>query len=189
MQSSSAVTGIMTVLASGGLLSLERGAFVILGANIGSCFAVVATSLSKGEAARRAAFFNLFFNAFGAAIFVSLALHAVLLGATSLSLFRDWTEYGVHSPSWINAEKTKARKAADEARRKEEAEKKAAAEEAKAAEMRAGATNSAQKASAPAPAKETPATEKTEPEAKTPPEVQPLPPKKSFEYGDDLSLD
>lgn len=128
---------------------------------------------------------------FSAAIFVSLALHAVLLGATSLSLFRDWTEYGVHSPSWINAEKTKARKAAEEAKRKEDAEKKAAEEEAKAAEMRASATNAAQKAVAAAPEKEkTPAAaEAAEPEAKTPPEIKPLPPKKNFEYGDDLSLD
>ena len=74
-------------------------------------------------------------SVFGRALVVSIILHAVLIGATSISLFKDWTEYGVHSPSWINAEKTKARKEAEETRRREEAEKKAAAEEAKAAEM------------------------------------------------------
>ena len=66
-------------------------------------------------------------SVFGRALVVSIILHAVLIGATSISLFKDWTEYGVHSPSWINAEKTKARKEAEETRRREEAEKKAAA--------------------------------------------------------------
>ena len=137
-------------------------------------------------------------SVFGRALVVSIILHAVLIGATSISLFRDWTEYGVHSPSWINAEKTKARKEAEETRRREEAEKKAAAEEAKAAEMRASASNETAKASAKAeePAKAAPAGEgksdaaKAETkDTKTPPEIKPLPPKKGFEYGEDLSLD
>ena len=131
-------------------------------------------------------------SVFGRALVVSIILHAVLIGATSISLCRDWAEYGVHSPSWINAEKTKARKEAEETRRREEAEKKAAAEEAKAAEMRAAASNETAKASAKAaePAQAAPAAAKTEAkEVKQPPEIKPLPPKKGFEYGEDLSLD
>ena len=113
-------------------------------------------------------------SVFGRALVVSIVLHAVLIGVTSISLFRDWAEYGVHSPSWINAEKTKARKEAEETRRREEAEKKAAAEEAKAADMRASASNE---------------TKSEAVETKTPPEIKPLPPKTGFEYGEDLSLD
>lgn len=137
-------------------------------------------------------------SVFGRALIVSIILHAVLIGATSISLFKDWTEYGVHSPSWINAEKTKARKEAEETRRREEAEKKAAAEEAKAAEMRASASNETAKASAKAaePAQAASAGEGKSDAAKdeakdtkTPPEIKPLPPKKGFEYGEDLSLD
>ena len=131
-------------------------------------------------------------SVFGRALVVSIVLHAVLIGVTSISLFRDWAEYGVHSPSWINAEKTKARKEAEETRRREEAEKKAAAEEAKAADMRASASNETSKASqsakgaqaAPADAGKSEAVE-----TKTPPEIKPLPPKTGFEYGEDLSLD
>ena len=132
-------------------------------------------------------------SVFGRALVVSIILHAVLIGATSISLFKDWTEYGVHSPSWINAEKTKARKEAEETRRREEAEKKAAAEEAKAAEMRAAASNETAKASAkaaePVQAATAEATKAEGKEAKQPPEIKPLPPKKGFEYGEDLSLD
>ena len=132
-------------------------------------------------------------SVFGRALVGSTILEAGVVGAASISVVQDWTEYGVHSPSWINAEKTKARKEAEETRRREEAEKKAAAEEAKAAEMRAAASNETAKASGKAaePAQAAPAeAAKTEAkEVKQPPEIKPLPPKKGFEYGEDLSLD
>ncbi len=123
-------------------------------------------------------------SVFGRALVISVAAHVVLLGATSVSLFRDWATYGVHSPSYINAEKTRERNEAEEARRREEAEKKAAAEAAKAAsEKSAAATN--------APAKAEKAVEPASggTKEKAPPEIKPLPPKDSFEYGEDLSLD
>ncbi|MBQ7642383.1 MAG: Na/Pi cotransporter family protein [Clostridia bacterium] len=69
MQSSSAVTGIMIVLAGSGLLSFDHSVFIILGANVGSCIPVILSALNKGGAARNAAFFNLQFNLFGAAVF------------------------------------------------------------------------------------------------------------------------
>ena len=69
MQSSSAVTSSMVVLAVGGLLSFKNSVFLILGANIGTCFPVILSSLKKSETARRVAMFNLIFNAFGAVLF------------------------------------------------------------------------------------------------------------------------
>ena len=153
-------------------------------------------------------------SVFGKAIVISLIAHLVLMGATSLSLFRDWTyttsyedkdddgntitrvihPYLLKSPSYINAQKSKARHDEEElARKKAAAEKAAAAEAARAA----AATNKTAQASAPvatnaaaqasASAQETIATQ--EEKRKTPPEVQPLPPKKDFQYGEDLSLD
>ncbi|MBR1920579.1 MAG: hypothetical protein IJ829_01090, partial [Kiritimatiellae bacterium] len=68
---------------------------------------------------------NVEHSIFARALALSVALHVVLIGATSVSLFRDWTEYGVHSPSYINNEKTRIRREAEEAHRREEAEKKA----------------------------------------------------------------
>ncbi len=74
VQSSSAVTGMMIVLAGNGLIGFESAMFLILGSNIGSCFPVIIASMKKGEAARRTAFFNLFFNLFGTLIFFPFLL-------------------------------------------------------------------------------------------------------------------
>ncbi len=126
---------------------------------------------------------------FAKALVISIVAHAALMGATSVSLFQDWMRYGFHSPSYINAEKTRERREAEETRRREATAEKANAEaEAKKA---AGETN--QVAAAVEPAKQTVAAEEAAAakasEEKTPPEVQPLPPKKEFQYGDDLTLD
>lgn len=126
---------------------------------------------------------------FAKALVISIVAHAALMGATSVPLFQDWMRYGFHSPSYINAEKTRERREAEETRRREATAEKANAEaEAKKA---AGETN--QVAAAVEPAKQTVAAEEAAAakasEEKTPPEVQPLPPKKEFQYGDDLTLD
>ncbi len=70
VQSSSAVTSIMILLASNGLLSFENSMFLILGANIGTCFVVIYASLNKSIEALRTAVFNLAFNVFGTLIFI-----------------------------------------------------------------------------------------------------------------------
>lgn len=75
IQSSSAVTSVMIILASNGLLTFENSMFLILGANIGTCLSVIVASLSKSVEARRTAFFNFAFNVVGAIIlFVPLSL-------------------------------------------------------------------------------------------------------------------
>lgn len=128
---------------------------------------------------------------FGKALVISLFAHAVLIGATSISLFKDWVEYGVHSPSYINQVKSAQNKAAEEARRKAEVEAKAAQEAAKAEQMKViAASNKTSKASVPAstPATQGNLTNAAQANSLVPPEVKPLPPKKDFEYGEDLSL-
>lgn len=74
VQSSSAVTSVMIILASNGLIGFESSMFLILGANIGTCFSVILASLEKSLDARRAAVFNLAFNVFGTLI-LFLPLH------------------------------------------------------------------------------------------------------------------
>lgn len=122
---------------------------------------------------------------FARAFVISIAVHAVVLCLSSIALFADWCEYGVHSPSYINAEKAKARREAEDAKRREQAAKKAADEQAKTEKAAPAATNVQAKAAAP----ETPASVAKEEKAKTPPEIKPLPRKESFEYGEDLTLD
>lgn len=119
------------------------------------------------------------------ALAISLAVHAVLVFGTSFGLYRDWSAFGMHTPSTIKQMKQKAMREADEAERRAAAVKKA--EEAKAAE--AAATNAPPAAAAvpvqtaeTAPAVETLAT----PVA---PELAPLPPKAGFTLGEDLNLD
>ncbi len=129
---------------------------------------------------------------FAKALVMSVIAHAALMGATSVSLFQDWMRYGFHSPSYINAEKTRERREAEETRRREATAEKAKSEAAEAeAKKAAGETN--QVAAAVEPAKQTVAAEEAAAakasEEKTPPEVEPLPPKKEFQYGDDLTLD
>ena len=74
VQSSSAVTGIMIILAGKGLVTFKSAVFLTLGANVGSCFSVVFASLNKSLPARRASVFNLVFNCLGAMIFLPIAL-------------------------------------------------------------------------------------------------------------------
>ena len=135
----------------------------------------------------------------------SIIGHVVFTAATSVPLFKDWTVYGIKAPTTINAIRTEEnRKKEEEERRakaaaKAEAEAKAQAEAAaKAAEeAKKGGKKKASAAAAPATGDgaqagaEGAAAQAAEGEggAKKPPEVQPLPPKKDFEYGDDLSLD
>ena len=122
----------------------------------------------------------------GKALVYSVIGHVVLTGLTSIALFKDWTVYGVKSPSAINAIRTEENRQKEEAARRQKAAEKAEAEAKAAAE--AAEKQAAAKPAAPQPS---PAAQPSSaaPAAATPPEVQPLAPKKSFEYGDDLSLD
>ncbi|MBO7215320.1 MAG: Na/Pi cotransporter family protein [Clostridia bacterium] len=75
IQSSSAVTSVMIILGSNGLLTFESSMFLILGANIGTCLCVILSAMNKPVDARRSAFFNIFFNIIGVVIlFVPLSI-------------------------------------------------------------------------------------------------------------------
>lgn len=65
VQSSSATTGIVIVLASQGLLSLDAGIALIFGANIGTCFTAWLSSLGKSLEAKRAVAVHILFNIAG----------------------------------------------------------------------------------------------------------------------------
>ena len=77
IQSSSAVTSVMIILASNGLLTFESSMFLILGTNIGTCICVILSAMNKPVDARRSAFFNIFFNVIGSLIlFLPLSLYS-----------------------------------------------------------------------------------------------------------------
>ncbi len=72
VQSSSATTGIVIVMASQGLLSLPAGIAEAIGANIGTCVTALLASLGKPREAVRAAGVHVFFNVAGALLWVGL---------------------------------------------------------------------------------------------------------------------
>ena len=72
IQSSSAFTGIVIVLAQQGLLTLEAGIPMILGANIGTCVTAGLASIGTIREAKRVALAHVLFNIGGVVIFVWL---------------------------------------------------------------------------------------------------------------------
>lgn len=65
VQSSSAATGIVIVLASQGFLPLNAGIALIFGANIGTCFTAWLASIGKSTEAKRAVSVHILFNIAG----------------------------------------------------------------------------------------------------------------------------
>lgn len=77
VQSSSAVTSIVVVLATSGVLIGGTGDgvyYVIIGSNIGTCVTALLSSIGASPNARRAAIIHLLFNCFGAVIFTAFLL-------------------------------------------------------------------------------------------------------------------
>jgi phosphate:Na+ symporter len=68
VQSGSAVTGILIVMASQGLIALEPAIAITLGANVGSCVTALIASIGKPRVALRAAMVHVLFNVLGAAL-------------------------------------------------------------------------------------------------------------------------
>lgn len=85
VQSSSAVTSIVVVLATSGVLIGGTGDgvyYVIIGSNIGTCITALLSSIGASPNARRAAIIHLLFNCLGAVIFATFLLCWIPSGTT-----------------------------------------------------------------------------------------------------------
>ena len=85
VQSSSAVTSIVVVLATSGVLIGGTGDgvyYVIIGSNIGTCVTALLSSIGALPNARRAAIIHLLFNCLGAVIFTTFLLCWIPSGTT-----------------------------------------------------------------------------------------------------------
>ena len=69
IQSSSATTGIVITLASGGSITLEAGIPLIFGANVGTCVTALLAGLNASREAKRIAIAHVIFNVSGVALF------------------------------------------------------------------------------------------------------------------------
>ena len=71
VQSSSATTGIVIVMASQGFITLQAGIALAFGANIGTCVTAVLASIGKPREAVRAAVVHVLFNVFGVLLWIA----------------------------------------------------------------------------------------------------------------------
>lgn len=71
IQSSSATTGIVIVMGASGLLGLETGIGVILGANIGTSVTAILAALGKSRDAWRSALIHVLVNVIGAVVWIA----------------------------------------------------------------------------------------------------------------------
>ncbi|MBR4462944.1 MAG: Na/Pi cotransporter family protein [Erysipelotrichaceae bacterium] len=82
IQSSAAMTSIAITMVATGLISLEQGIYITLGANVGTCFTGVMAAMSSGTNSKRTSVIQLIFNIGGA---VSVLLLDTLVKALSPS--------------------------------------------------------------------------------------------------------
>ncbi len=70
IQSSSATTGVIIVLAAQGFITLEAGIALAFGANIGTCVTALLAALGKPREAVQAAFVHVLFNVLGVVVWL-----------------------------------------------------------------------------------------------------------------------
>ena len=75
VQSSSATTGIVIVMASQGFITLPAGIALAFGANIGTCVTALLAAIGKPREAMRAALVHVFFNVFGVLVWLGFIGH------------------------------------------------------------------------------------------------------------------
>lgn len=81
MQSSTTMTGILLVLATSGLVSMQSAIYVVLGMNLGTCATSLIASIGTNTNSIRAAIFHFSFNFIGTLFFFILML---------ISPIRNW---------------------------------------------------------------------------------------------------
>ncbi len=69
IQSSSATTALLQAMAAGGLIGLEQVFYIILGANIGTCFTCAVSSLSLRDGAKKVSLMHIAYNLVGSVLF------------------------------------------------------------------------------------------------------------------------
>ncbi len=87
IQSSSASVGILQALTVTGIVTWSSAVPIILGQNIGTCVTGLLASIGATKAAKRVAFFHLYFNIIGTTIFI-VAIYAI----ESIFGFPSWND-------------------------------------------------------------------------------------------------
>ena len=85
LQSSSATTGIVIILASQGFITLPAGIALAFGANIGTCVTTMLASIGKPREAIRAGAAHILFNIFGVLLWIGFIDQLAQLIRTAMS--------------------------------------------------------------------------------------------------------
>ena len=72
IQSSSAATGIVIVMAGSGVISVQSALFIVLGSNIGTCATALLACIGTGTNAKRTALVHFTFNIIGTIVFTAI---------------------------------------------------------------------------------------------------------------------
>ena len=73
VQSSTVMTSLSITMAFAGLISIDQGIYLTMGANVGSCVVGVIAGLTSGLNAKRTAFIQLLYNVGGVVLFMIIA--------------------------------------------------------------------------------------------------------------------
>ena len=104
VQSSSATTGIVIVMASQGFITLPAGIALAFGANIGTCITAMLASIGKPREAVRAAVVHILFNVLGVLLwifFIDYLAEAVLLISPTHPELEGLERLGAETPRQI----------------------------------------------------------------------------------------
>jgi len=104
VQSSSATTGVVIVLASQGFITLEAGIALIFGANVGTCVTALLAALGKPREAVRAAAVHVLFNVVGVLLwlwFIPTLAEAVQAFSPSASQLSGTERLAAETPRQI----------------------------------------------------------------------------------------
>ena len=80
LQSSSVMTSLTITMVFAGLINLNQGIYITMGANIGTCVTALLASVAAGRNAKRAALIHVIFNVGGAAVFLVTGIFLELGG-------------------------------------------------------------------------------------------------------------
>jgi phosphate:Na+ symporter len=86
IQSSAAMTSIAITMVATGLISLEQGIYITLGANVGTCFTGVMAAMSGGTNSKRTSVIQLIFNIGGAVSVLLLDTLIKTFGSSSVGI-------------------------------------------------------------------------------------------------------
>lgn len=85
VQSSTVMTSLSITMAFTGLINIDQGIFITMGANIGSCVVGVIAGLTSGLNAKRTAFIQLLYNVGGVALFLFISWIIGILSNNNVS--------------------------------------------------------------------------------------------------------